>query len=275
MGVHEGIEASTPSEWVARHLESLGFEVKRRPELCAHACHARQEDQDRQARCAHPGAGRAAWGLQGRAPLSDAQRAVRTHVQVRQSLVQMRTKLINQIGAELLRSGYRVGTGAAEHFERRLSQVELEPELASLLEPLVSMLQPLNERIEKLDKELCERAKKDEPAARLQQIPGVGPIISLMFVAVLDGAGRFEGAHQVMSYLGLVPREKSSGDKQLRGHITQAGHRGMRVLLVQAAMGVMRLKKPQTQRLHQWAEQIEQRRGNASPRWRWPGGWRA
>lgn len=82
-----------------------------------------------------------------------------------------------------------------------------------------------------------------------------------MFLAVLDGAERFEGAHQVMSYLGLVPREYSSGEKQHRGHITKAGHRQMRALMVQAAHGVMRLKKPETERLHQWAEQLKLRRG--------------
>jgi len=61
------------------------------------------------------------------------------------------------------------------------------------------MLTPLNERIEQLDKELTQRANNDEQAQRLQQIPGVGPIISLMLLAVLDGASRFEGAHHVMS----------------------------------------------------------------------------
>lgn len=119
----------------------------------------------------------------------------------------------------------------------------------------------LNERIAELDKELAQRAKGDEQAVRLQQIPGVGPIISLMFLAVLDGASRFGNAHQVMSYLGLVPREKSSGEKQLRGHITKAGHTQMRVLLVQAALGILRLRKPETQRRHEWAEQIALRRG--------------
>lgn len=256
------IEACTPAEWVARHLESLGFEVIVADPSFAPMYATRDKKLKTDKRDARALAQAAKLGAYKAAHrLSDAQRAVRTQVQVRQTLVQMRTKLINQIGAELLRFGYRVGTGAAEHFELRLARVELPPELSSLLAPLVSMLAPLNERIEQLDKELCAQAKADEQAQRLQQIPGVGPIISLMFLSVLDGAGRFEGAHQVMSYLGLVPREKSSGEKQLRGHITKAGHKQMRVLLVQAAMGVMRLKKPQTQRLHEWAEKIEQRRG--------------
>ena len=180
---------------------------------------------------------------------------------MRQTLVQTRTKIINQIGAVLLAQGLRVGTGAAEHFAQRVQAVQMDLGLRELIDPLISVLTPLNERIEKLDKELTQRAKNDEQAQRLQQIPGVGPIISLMFLAVLDGASRFEGAHQVMSYLGLVPREMSSGEKQLRGHITKAGHGQMRVLLVQAAMGIMRLKKPETARLHEWADKIAQRRG--------------
>ncbi|MFO0574267.1 MAG: IS110 family transposase [Polyangia bacterium] len=218
------LEASTPAEWVARHLESLGFEVVVAdpgfaPMYATRDKRLKTDKRDARAlaQAAKLGAYKAAHRL------SDAQRAVRTQVQVRQALVQTRTKLINQLSAELLRCGYRVGSGAAEQFEQRLARVELEPELASLLAPLVSMLQPLNERIEQLDKELCQRAKANEQAARLQQLPGVGPIISLMFLAVLDGAGRFEGAHQVMSYLGLVPREKSSGGSSCEGTSPRPG----------------------------------------------------
>ena len=256
------IEACTPAEWVARHLESLGLEVIVADPGFAPMYATRDKKLKTDKRDARALAQAAKLGAYKAAHrLSDEQRIVRTQVQVRQTLVQTRTKVINQIGAELLRLGYRVGTGAAEHFALRLSRVELPQELLSLLEPLLSLLEPLNERIEQLDQALAERAKTDPQAARLQQIPGVGPIISLMFLAVLDGAGRFGGSHQVMSYLGLVPREKSSGEKQMRGHITKAGHRGMRVLLVQAAIGIMRLKKPQTARLHEWADKIAQRRG--------------
>jgi transposase len=256
------IEASTPSEWVARHLESLGFEVivadpGFAPMYATRDKRVKTDKRDAPAlaQACKLGAYRAAHRL------SDEQRAVRTQIQVRQTLVQTRTKLINQIRAELLRAGYRVAPGAAEHFEQRLKPLDLGPPMQALLSPLLSMLAPLSERIEQLDKQLGQRATQDPAAVRLQQIPGVGPIISLMFLAVLDGAERFQGAHQVMSYLGLVPREYSSGEKQHRGHITKAGHRQMRALMVQAANGVMRLKKPQTERLHQWAEQIKLRRG--------------
>lgn len=256
------IEASTPSEWVARHLETLGFEVIVADPGFAPMYATRDKKLKTDKRDARALAQAAKLGAYKPAHrLSDEQRALRTQVQVRQTLVQTRTKIINQVGAVLLAQGLRVGTGAAEHFAQRVQAVPMDPTLRELLDPLTSVLTPLNERIEKLDKELTQRAQHDEQAQRLQQIPGVGPIISLMFLAVLDGASRFEGAHQVMSYLGLVPREMSSGEKQLRGHITKAGHGQMRVLLVQAAMGIMRLKKPETARLHQWADKIAQRRG--------------
>lgn len=96
--------------------------------------------------------------------------------------------------------------------------------------------------------------------AELQTIDCIGPLSSLTFVAVLDGDGRAGHAHQVMSYLGLVPREKSSWEKQMRGSITNAEHPQMRVLPVQAALRIQRLQKPQTARLHQWAEKIKDRR---------------
>ena len=205
------LESSTPSEWVARHLESLGFEVIVADPGFAPMYASRDKKLKTDKRDARALAQAAKLGAYKPAHrLSDEQRALRTQVQIRQTLVQTRTKIINQIGAVLLAQGLRVKTGAAEHFAQRVQAVQMAPELGELIAPLLSMLTPLNERIEQLDKELTRRAKSDEQAERLQQIPGVGPIISLMFLAVLDGASRFEGSHQVMSYLGLVPREKSS-----------------------------------------------------------------
>jgi transposase len=142
-------------------------------------------------------------------------------------------------------------------------------ELRGQLAPLVNMLTPLNQQIGELDKQIEQRADAEPDAQRLQSIPGVGPVTALMFLAVLDGAKRFDHAHSVMSYLGLVPREFSSGEKQLRGHITKAGASRARSLLVQAAQTMMRVKKPQTEALCKWAEGIAQRRGKALPSWRW------
>ena len=81
------------------------------------------------------------------------------------------------------------------------------------------------------------------------------------FVCAVDEAGRFEGAHQVAAYLGLVPSENSSGEKQRKGPITKAGNPRVRWLLVQSAHCILRVKNPDTAHLREWAEEIAARRG--------------
>lgn len=256
------IEACTPSEWVARHLESLSLEVivadpSFAPMYATRSKKLKTDKRDARAlaQACKLGAYRPAHRM------SDAQRDIRIQIDVRKTLVELRTRLTNQIGAVVLAYGYRVGTGAAEHFLRRLEQVDLPPSLRVQLEPLVAMLRPLNERIEELDEQLTQKAKADAQVTRLRAICGVGPLTALLFVAVVDGAQRFEGAHQLMSYLGLVPREYSSGEKQQRGRITKSGHRRIRSHLVQAALVLLRSKKPEMEPLRNWATGIAQRRG--------------
>ena len=81
------------------------------------------------------------------------------------------------------------------------------------------------------------------------------------FVAALDDAPRFRRAHEVEAYLGLVPRELSSGERQRRGRITKAGNTRMRWLLVQAAVSILRRRDPRTAALRDWATRIAARRG--------------
>jgi transposase len=256
------IESCTPSEWVACHLESLGLEVIVADPGFApmYATRSKKVKTDkRDARCLAQACRLGAYKPAHR--LSPEQRQVRAQMDVRTTLVQMRTQIINQIGALLLGQGYRVGSGAAEQFQKRLEKLDLPAPVLATLEPLLALLGPINEQIGRLEEQLTQRAQQDPQARRLQGIPGVGPLTALMFLATLDGAHRFDNAHQVMSYLGLVPREYSSGEKQLRGHITKAGSSRMRVLLVQASLTMMRLDKPQTQKLCAWAQRIVQRRG--------------
>ena len=90
-------------------------------------------------------------------------------------------------------------------------------------------------RSEAADRRLVRTAKTDPIVQRLQSAPQVGPITALAFVAALDGVRRFRNAHQVESYLGLVPRERSSGEHQLRGRIAKTGDKRVRWLLVETA----------------------------------------
>lgn len=192
------LESSTPSEWVARHFESMGMEViVADPNFAPmYATRSKELKTDkRDARCLAQACKLGAYKLAHR--LSDEQRRVRMQLDVRQTLVETRTKLTNQIGALLLGSGYQVATGAAENYARRLEALSLPSELRGQLAPLVNMLTPLNQQIGELDKQIEQRADAEPDAIRLQSIPGVGPVTALMFLAVLDGAARFDNAHSV------------------------------------------------------------------------------
>lgn len=122
----------------------------------------------------------------------------------------------------------------------------LRAEIASLLAALPS----LNEQIEILDEKLGEVASRDERVRRLMTMPEIGPVTAVAFVATLDEARRFRGAHQAEAYPGPVPREWSSSEVQRRGHITKAGNSRMRWLLVEAAWRLAtHRKRPETQAL--------------------------
>jgi len=96
---------------------------------------------------------------------------------------------------------------------------------------------------------------------RLTTLPCIGPITASAFVAALDTVSRFERAGQVTSYLGLVPREHSSGEKQRRGRIVRSAHPHLQSLLVQAAWRLSRPASAETAGLRAWAQALTQRRG--------------
>ena len=118
----------------------------------------------------------------------------------------------------------------------------------------------LCEQLELVDAQIAQAIKHDERAQRLTTVPSVGPITALTFVALIDNIGRFSSSPQLCSYLGLVPREYSSGEKQQRGHITKAGNSRMRCLLVECGWGLLRRQHPDTLPLREWALRIAARR---------------
>ena len=186
----------------------------------------------------------------------------RAQLSVRDRLVRDRAGLVTLSQAILSREGLKVPTGSSGCFSERVERLGLPPQLAAEIAPLLAMLVPLNEQIGLLDEKLSELGRKDERVKRLMTMPEIGPVTAVAFVATLDEAGRFRGAHQVEAYLGLVPREWSSSEVHRRGHITKAGNSRMRWLLVEAAWRVATHKKrPETQALREWTERIARRRG--------------
>jgi transposase len=180
---------------------------------------------------------------------------------VRDALVRTRTGYISVIRALLRQHGWRVPTGSAEGFIRRVLALSLPGRLLSELAPLLAVMRQVNQQLAYSDERIAAVARADERVQRLQTVPCVGPVTAAAFVATLDDAGRFARAHQVEAYLGLVPREWSSGEGQRRGRITKTGHRRVRSLLVQVAVSIRRVRHASTTALREWAERLAARRG--------------
>lgn len=257
------MEASTISEWVARLLEGLGHEVIVADPNYApmYAQRSRRVKTDK--RDARALAEACKLGAYRRAHrTSDEQRHVRSLLDVREGLIQTRTRFLSLIQAILSREGFRVATGSAKCFAARAAKLDLPQQLGSEIEPLLQLLPPLNAQIAELDGRISVIAKSDERVSRLMTVPQVGALTAAAFVATLDEAGRFKGAHQVEAYLGLVPREWSSSEVQRRGHITKAGNSRARWLMVETAWRVATHRpRPDTEALRVWANRIAHRRG--------------
>ena len=124
--------------------------------------------------------------------------------------------------------------------EKVLRELPLKPWASRRREDLLKVREMLNGQIALLDQAVVEAAEKNEKARLLMTQPGVGPITSMAFVLTMGDVNRFQRGKQVASYLGLIPREYSSGGHQRLGSISKQGNRFMRMLLVEAAQGAVR-----------------------------------
>ena len=184
-----------------------------------------------------------------------------------------RARALSPLSRSLLRQeGLRVPTGGSITFHKPVRALGLDALLTQAIEPLLQTHEQLCEQIKRLDAEIAVVVQNDARAARLLSVPSIGPVTALTFIAVLDDVGRFSSGAQLTSYIGLTPREYSSGERQQRGHITRAGNTRLRSLLVECAWGILRRQHPSTEPLRLWALGIAARRGSASQQSPWPVG---
>jgi transposase len=255
------LESSTESEWVAQHLEELGHEVVVADPNYAlmYGQRSRRIKTDRRDVIALGEANRL--GIYRPAHrVSSKQRTVRRQLQVRDQLIRMRTQVINLLRGQLRSEGLRIRSGRAESFVTRYRAVATSAALRAVLEPLVHVLSALEPVIATADAWAHDTAHGDTEARRLMTAPGVGPITALTFQSALDTVTRFGGPGAVTAYLGLVPREDTSAERQRRGAITKAGPGRVRAVLVQASWAVWRSPRGSTT-LHAWVHRLADRRG--------------
>src|SRR5712692_7653628 len=179
---------------------------------------------------------------------------------VRERLVSQRAGIINQIRAFLLERGVAVRQG------QRFLRAELpgiltappdvlSPRMVHLVEDLAGDWRRLDERIEGLSGEIEAIARRDAGCERLMTVPGIGPIISSAMVAAIGNGDAFAKGRDFAAWLGLVPKQISTGDRTILGKISKRGNRYLRVLFVQAAWVV--LIKPKSWERHELKSWIE------------------
>jgi len=254
------VETGTESEWVAQALEAAGHEV-----IVADPNYApmyaeirRKVKTDRRDVVALSDANRHGW-YRATHRVSRAQRDLRQVLRSRRHLVQLRSGTISLIRSLLRQEGYRLPSSSSERVPGRLAALALPAGLRETIAPLQRMVETLTTEIAAVDARLEGRAHSDPVVQRLQSVPGVGPVVALTFRAFVDDVSRFAHAGQVSAAIGLVPREDSSAERRHRGHITKAGPRELRSLLVQAAWSCWR--STASGALRAWVERLAGRRG--------------
>jgi len=168
----------------------------------------------------------------------------------RQKLIERRTRIKNKIHAILVSEGKAISGGRKVWSEeslaelcrlaRPLSDCPIEELWRGQLHMELEGLDDLDRLIATLDKKLDALGEKNAEVIRLQTIPGVGPRLSELVVAVIDDPKRFKNVRQVGSYAGLVPRRYQSGSMDRSGRISKAGCSKLRKLLLEIAWGMLR-----------------------------------
>jgi transposase len=181
-------------------------------------------------------------------------------------MVRQRTALINQIRGFLNEYGIVVAQGKEKLLSAMPDLLEdAENELTAparlLYQQLLEQWRQANEAIKRIEKGLKGQASTSEDARRLMKVRGVAVKISTATVAHAGNGHGYKSGRHFSANLGLVPKERSSGGKQILGGITKRGNQYLRRLLIQGAWSVVRNADKNDDRLSRWARQLVERRG--------------
>ena len=279
--VRVGMEASGHARWFERLLTELQFELWIGDAAAIRTKRVRKQKTDRQdaqllLRLL----------LEDRFPriwVPDAEnRDLRQLLWHRHRLVQMRTRVMNQLHVVALNEGLRRKKALWRPAGRaELESLALAPWASRRRQDLLDLLDQLTPKIHELNGKLEQIVEQRPVTRQLSTHPGVGPLTALAYELVIGTPERFQCAKQIASYVGLVPSEESSGDRRRLGHISKQGNALLRFLLVEAAQVTVRSQP-------QWRSQffhLAMRRGRKIAKvamarklavelyWMWRRGW--
>jgi transposase len=257
-----GMEACSSAHHWARKLEALGHTARLiAPQFVKPYVKSNKNDvADAEAICEalqRP-------GMRFVAVKTVEQQALLSLHRARQGFVKARTAQANQIRGLLSEYGLVIPQGIGHIAKRAPGLMEdgnndLPGMFRVLIERLLEHLRVLDEQVAQLEVQIRAWHRDSEPSRKLEQIPGIGPLVASAFVATVGDAKSFANGRQVAAWLGLVPRQRSSGGKPTLLGISKRGDAYLRTLLIQGARAVIRA----AQRKHQytgWLHQLLQRR---------------
>ena len=258
-----GMEACVGAHHLSRKLKALGHDARLMPAKYVRPYSKGQKNDFRDAEAIAEAVQRPT--MKFVATKTADQLDLQALHRVRERLVSQRTGIINQIRAFLLDRGVAVRQGLRflrAELPRMLATPPdvLSPRIVRMIEGLAEDWRRLDQRIDHLSDEITVVAQQDAGCGRLVSVPGIGPIISSAIVAAIGNGDAFSKGRDFAAWLGLVPKQISTGDRTILGKISKRGNRYLRVLFVQAAWVV--LIKPKSWERHglkHWIEAAKKR----------------
>jgi transposase len=258
-----GMEACVGAHHLSRQLRALGHDARLMPAKYVRPYSKGQKNDFRDAEAIAEAVQRPT--MKFVATKTAEQLDLQALHRVRARLVSQRTGIINQIRAFLLERGIAVRQGQ-RYLRSALPGIlakptdALSPRMVRIVEDLAGDWRRLDGRIEGLSDEIDTLARQDAGCERLMSVPGIGPIISSAVVAAIGAGDVFSKGRDFAAWLGLVPRQISTGDRTILGRISKRGNRYLRVLFVQAAWVVLiKPKSWQRHGLKAWIEAARKR----------------
>ena len=237
------LEACGSAHHWARELQAMGHEVRLIPPAYVKPFVKRHKNDAVDAEAICEAAQRPS--MRFVAVKSEEQQAAALVFRTRDLAVKQRTQIANAIRGHLAEYGWVAPKGAFHltTLTDLLESGEVGQTLPEAARPMfammVDMLADLDKRISDLDKEIARRTREDEVARRLMTIPGIGPITATAIAAIAPPAETFARGRDFAAWLGLVPRQASTGGKQKLGSITRMGERTLRRLLIIGSSAVV------------------------------------
>ncbi|WP_114286181.1 IS110 family transposase [Candidatus Halocynthiibacter alkanivorans] len=259
-----GIEACTGAFYWQRRFEELGHKVKViapqyvKPFLK----HQKNDQNDAEAICTalqQP-------NMKFVPPKSEAQQDVQALHRARRRLVNHRTALVSQMRGLLLDRGVPIALSIGRA-RRAIPEIitdknnELSPMTREIIGDLFDFMAQLDARIKTFDRRIDAVFRSDPDCQRIARICGVGPKTATAVVAAVGDGAEFKNGRHMAAWMGLVPRQRSSGDKRVLMGISKRGDKHLRTLLVHGARSVVRVAAAKTDPFSQWVNALRERRG--------------